>query len=116
MNTIIRRHLSASLFAFAAATLLASTAAVHAATQVDKATTASSNATSGASATARVASVKAPGTITRLPRGNWTVALTASDCRILGGTVITPGDDRCGKPNAAYCRFPDTLAMCLSAQ
>lgn len=108
MNTIIRRHLSASLFALAAATLLASTATVHAATQIDKTTTASSNAT------ARVASVKAPGTTARLPRGNWIVALTASDCRILGGKVITPGDDRCGKPNAAYCRFPDTLAMCLS--
>ncbi len=41
-------------------------------------------------------------------------ALTTSDCRILGGTVITPGDDRCGKLGTPYCRFPDTMAMCIT--
>ena len=45
--------------------------------------------------------------------GNKHIDLTSSDCRVLGGTVVTPGDDRCGKIGASYCRFPDTNAMCI---
>jgi hypothetical protein len=45
--------------------------------------------------------------------GKGTVDLTSSDCRVLGGTVVVPGDARCGKIGASYCRFPDTNAMCI---
>jgi hypothetical protein len=40
--------------------------------------------------------------------------LNASDCRLNGGTVVVPGDDRCGSLGAAYCRYPDTMAACLT--
>lgn len=42
------------------------------------------------------------------------VELNASDCRLNGGTVVTPGDDRCGKLNAQYCRYADGNAACLT--
>jgi hypothetical protein len=61
-------------------------------------------------------------TTARAPGGTTTVSkigggvhknLTTSDCRtILGGTVITPGDDRCGV-GGQYCRTPDGLAACI---
>lgn len=40
--------------------------------------------------------------------------LNASDCRLNGGTVVTPGDDRCGKLGAQYCRYTDGNAACLT--
>jgi hypothetical protein len=42
--------------------------------------------------------------------------LNASDCRLNGGTVVTPGDDRCGKTGAQYCRYSDGNAACLTEQ
>jgi len=38
--------------------------------------------------------------------------LTSHDCWAVGGTVITPGDDRCGV-GGKYCRMPDTNAICI---
>ena len=38
--------------------------------------------------------------------------LTSHDCWAVGGTVITPGDDRCGV-GGKYCRLPDTNAICI---
>jgi hypothetical protein len=40
--------------------------------------------------------------------------LNASDCRLNGGDVITPGDNRCGTLGAAYCRYKDGNAACLT--
>jgi hypothetical protein len=40
--------------------------------------------------------------------------LNASDCRLNGGDVITPGDNRCGAAGAAYCRYKDGNAACLT--
>ena len=51
------------------------------------------------------------GAITTKPGGTH-ANLTSSDCRVLGGTVVTPGDDRCGV-GGTYCRFPNTFAMCI---
>lgn len=42
--------------------------------------------------------------------------LNASDCRLNGGEVITPGDARCGKLGASYCRYSDGNAACLTEQ
>jgi hypothetical protein len=42
------------------------------------------------------------------------VELNGSDCRLEGGTVVTPGDDRCGKLGASYCRYPNGNAACLT--
>jgi hypothetical protein len=50
------------------------------------------------------------------PNGGTVVGLNASDCRLDGGTVVVPGDDRCGKLGAAYCRKPDGFAACLTEQ
>ena len=44
--------------------------------------------------------------------GGGTSQLTSSDCWAVGGTVITPGDDRCGV-GGKYCRLPDTNAICI---
>ena len=41
-----------------------------------------------------------------------TSQLTSGDCWAVGGTVITPGDDRCGV-GGKYCRLPDTNAICI---
>jgi hypothetical protein len=40
--------------------------------------------------------------------------LNGSDCRLEGGTVVTPGDDRCGSLGASYCRYPNGNAACLT--
>ena len=39
--------------------------------------------------------------------------LTSSDCRLGGGTVVTPGDDRCGKLNAPYCKNGPLGDQCI---
>jgi len=41
-------------------------------------------------------------------------ALSEADCRLNGGIVIKPGDDRCGFTGAMYCRKPDGEAACLT--
>lgn len=41
-------------------------------------------------------------------------ALSEADCRLNGGIVIKPGDDRCGSVGALYCRKPDGDAACLT--
>lgn len=41
-------------------------------------------------------------------------ALSEADCRLNGGIVIKPGDDRCGFAGALYCRKPDGEAACLT--
>lgn len=38
--------------------------------------------------------------------------LSAWDCTIVGGKVITVADDRCGA-SGKYCRMPDTNAICI---
>jgi hypothetical protein len=38
--------------------------------------------------------------------------LSAYECRQVGGTVVTVGDDRCGA-SRKYCRMPDTNAVCI---
>ena len=48
--------------------------------------------------------------------GSTVTELNASDCRLDGGTVVVPGDDRCGKMGAAYCRKPNGWAACLTEQ
>ena len=48
--------------------------------------------------------------------GGTVVELNASDCRLDGGTVVVPGDDRCGSLGAPYCRKPDGFAACLTEQ
>ena len=52
----------------------------------------------------------------KLPTGQFTgvMELNASDCRLDGGEVITPGDSRCGKLNAPYCRKANGEAACLT--
>jgi hypothetical protein len=42
--------------------------------------------------------------------------LTESDCRLDGGTVVKPGDDRCGSLGAVYCRKPNGEAACINEQ
>jgi hypothetical protein len=39
--------------------------------------------------------------------------LTSSDCRLGGGTVVIPGDDRCGKLGAAYCKNGPLGDQCI---
>ncbi len=46
--------------------------------------------------------------------GSTVVNLNASDCRLDGGTVVVPSDDRCGSAGAAYCRKPNGWAACLT--
>jgi hypothetical protein len=46
--------------------------------------------------------------------GGTVVNLNASDCRLDGGTVVVPSDDRCGSVGAPYCRKPDGWAGCLT--
>jgi hypothetical protein len=40
--------------------------------------------------------------------------LNASDCRLEGGTVVTPGADRCGSLGAKSCRYANGNAACLT--
>jgi hypothetical protein len=49
-------------------------------------------------------------------RPNSVMGLNASDCRLDGGEVITPGDARCGKMGAPYCRKKNGEAACLTEQ
>lgn len=44
--------------------------------------------------------------------GNTVSELTSWDCKAVGGTVVTVGDDRCGS-SRKYCRMPDTNAVCI---
>jgi hypothetical protein len=44
------------------------------------------------------------------------IELTESDCRIEGGTVVKPGDDRCGSFGAVYCRKTNGEAACINEQ
>jgi hypothetical protein len=44
------------------------------------------------------------------------MGLNASDCRLDGGEVVTPGDARCGKMGAPYCRKKNGEAACLTEQ
>jgi hypothetical protein len=39
--------------------------------------------------------------------------LTSSDCRLGGGTVVVPADDRCGKAGAAYCKNGPLGDQCI---
>jgi len=41
-----------------------------------------------------------------------TSSLTASECRDLGGTVVTVTDNRC-EGSHQYCHMPDTNARCI---
>jgi hypothetical protein len=54
------------------------------------------------------------GGMTHRPTG--VMGLNASDCRLDGGEVITPGDARCGKMGAPYCRKKNGEAACLTEQ
>lgn len=54
--------------------------------------------------------------VTTTQTGGGVMELNASDCRLNGGTVVTPGDDRCGKLGATYCRYSDGNAACLTEQ
>jgi hypothetical protein len=56
----------------------------------------------------------ATGGITHRPNG--VMGLNASDCRLDGGEVIVPGDARCGKEGAPYCRKKNGEAACLTEQ
>ena len=51
-----------------------------------------------------------------LNRPGGVVDYNVSDCRLDGGTVVTPSDDRCGKTGAVYCRKPDGVAQCIDEQ
>jgi hypothetical protein len=42
-----------------------------------------------------------------------TPSLTSSDCRLGGGTVVIPGDDRCGKLGAPYCKNGPLGDQCI---
>ena len=44
------------------------------------------------------------------------IALTESDCRLDGGTVVKPGDSRCGSLGAVYCRKANGEAACINEQ
>ena len=48
-----------------------------------------------------------------LTAGSQAMALSAWDCRSVGGTVITVTDGRCGA-SGQYCRMPDTNAVCIA--
>jgi hypothetical protein len=48
-----------------------------------------------------------------LSAGSPAIALSAWDCRAVGGTVITVTDGRCGA-SGQYCRMPDTNAVCIA--
>lgn len=52
------------------------------------------------------------GTVTGVGGGNGVAELTSWDCKAVGGTVVTVGDDRCGS-SRKYCRMPDTNAVCI---
>jgi hypothetical protein len=40
-------------------------------------------------------------------------SLTSSDCRLGGGTVVVPGDDRCGTLGAVYCKGGPLGDQCI---
>jgi hypothetical protein len=48
-----------------------------------------------------------------LAAGPQAMALSAWDCKAVGGTVITVTDGRCGA-SGQYCRMPDTNAVCIA--
>ena len=48
-----------------------------------------------------------------LTAGSQAMALSAWDCRSVGGTVVTVTDGRCGA-SGQYCRMPDTNAVCIA--
>ena len=52
-------------------------------------------------------------TLLVLSSGSSAMALSAWDCRAVGGTVITVTDGRCGA-SGQYCRMPDTNAVCIA--
>jgi hypothetical protein len=55
-----------------------------------------------------------PGTVAPLKKPPGAHAnLTSSDCRLGGGTVVVPADDRCGKAGAAYCRNGPLGDQCI---
>jgi len=114
--------LSAGLLAVSIATMLAGIAPAQAATTFTtlqnstiRSTSFSATPTTNMTATTtnRLPS-RIGGGFVRPPSGNLITQLTSSDCRLAGGTVVVPGDDRCGSLGAAYCRYPDTLAACIT--
>ena len=122
MNALVRRALSAGLFAVStAATLVGAITPAQAATGLTafqnttiRQTTATATSTTSTPVTTTRLTTRLGGTLARQPFGNLISQLTASDCRLAGGTVVVPGDDRCGSLGAAYCRYPDTLAACIT--
>jgi hypothetical protein len=42
--------------------------------------------------------------------------LNESDCRLHGGTVVTPGDNRCGAVGDTFCRFGNGDGQCIDHQ
>jgi hypothetical protein len=98
------------LLAVSTAAMLAGFAPAQAAVTFEKS---SATPKSGATVTTTnsLASSRFNGIFVRPPGGR-IMQLTSSDCRLAGGTVVVPGDDRCGSLGAAYCRYPDTLAAC----
>ena len=60
--------------------------------------------------------ISVPGTGGTITQTGGVMELNASDCRLNGGTVVTPGDDRCGKLGATYCRYSDGNAACITEQ
>ena len=58
--------------------------------------------------------ISIPGTGATITETGGVSYLNASDCRLNGGDVITPGDARCGSLGASYCRYKDGNAACLT--
>jgi hypothetical protein len=72
--------------------------------------------TQAQSLTLKKKKILVPGTVGTINETGGVVYLNASDCRLNGGTVVTPGDDRCGSFGATYCRYSDGNAACLTEQ
>ena len=114
MHTWIHRRLSAGLLVVATAAALAGITpaqAVTTLTAIKSGTTTVAASPTVTTTTTRTTTF--PGTLGHLPTGGFS-QLTSSDCRLGGGTVVVPPDSRCGSPGAAYCRYPNTLAACLT--
>ncbi len=114
MHTFVRRGLSAGLLAISTAAVLAGAPAQAGTFSTFDSALRNTTVTASSTTTTKSATSKLGGTIARLPSGNVVTQLTASDCRLGGGTVVVPGDSRCGSLGAAYCRYPDTLAACIN--
>ena len=121
MNTFA--PLSAALLTLAAAMILTAHTPAHAAgldgtNRLSAVAQLKASNANDASRTSSVSAKTAPATITggtfHLPPKNGIAQLTSSDCRLAGGTVVVPGDDRCGSIGATYCRYPDTNAACIT--